>query len=185
MEAKRRLSEIGLINDDWQPVKWSDRQYQSDSSTERVHKYREKQHETLQKRSGNGNGTFKSRADTEQIQIRTDKSQERRVRAPSATRLPEAFELTPEMRAEAVSEHLDPERTFAKFCDYWRAASGAKARKHDWVATWRNWCRTEADRGQVKPTGQKRRPRSADEIEAEYRAKGIDPHTGEPLNAIG
>lgn len=68
------------------------------------------------------------------------------ARARNATRLPEDFALTPERRAVAEAEKLPADRTFAKFCDYWRAASGAKARKHDWDATWRNWCRSEADR---------------------------------------
>lgn len=65
----------------------------------------------------------------------------------TATRLPEDFSLTPERRIVAEAETLPADRTFAKFCDYWRAASGAKARKHDWDATWRNWCRSERDRG--------------------------------------
>ena len=69
----------------------------------------------------------------------------RAARSP-ATRLPVDFELTPERRALAIAEHLDPERTFAKFTNYWKAASGAKARKHDWQATWANWCITERDR---------------------------------------
>lgn len=41
-EIKRRLSEVGLIDDDMQPVAWDDLQYQSDTSTQRVRKYREK-----------------------------------------------------------------------------------------------------------------------------------------------
>lgn len=68
------------------------------------------------------------------------------ARAARATRLPEDFSLTPERRLVAEAERLPAERVFAKFCDYWRAAAGAKARKHDWEATWRNWCRGEADR---------------------------------------
>jgi uncharacterized protein YdaU (DUF1376 family) len=28
-----------------------------------------------------------------------------------------------------------------RFRDYWHAAPGAKGRKRDWFATWRNWCR--------------------------------------------
>ncbi len=63
--------------------------------------------------------------------------------ARSATRLPADFELTPERRAVAESEACDPDRTFAEFCDHWRAASGANARKMDWDATWRNWCRRQ------------------------------------------
>lgn len=74
-------------------------------------------------------------------------SARKRASTPTATRLPADFVLSPERRTVAVAERLDAERTFAKFCDYWRAASGARARKVDWEATWRNWCRTEADRG--------------------------------------
>lgn len=39
--------------------------------------------------------------------------------------------------------------TLAKFRDYWRAQPGAKGRKTDWQATWRNWCRRDAE--QPKP----------------------------------
>ena len=79
------------------------------------------------------------------------------ARARTATRLPADFNLTDERRAVAEAEKLPADRTFAKFCDYWRAASGAKARKHDWDATWRNWCRSEADRsrGNGGATGRK------------------------------
>jgi len=71
----------------------------------------------------------------------------------SAKRLPEDFELTKERRAVAEAERLPADRTFAKFVDYWRSASGARARKLDWDATWRNWCRTEADRARSTPAG--------------------------------
>lgn len=57
MEGKRRLIEAGLINSDWQPLKWGQRQMVSDSSTERVRKFREKHEgnvsETLPKRRSN------------------------------------------------------------------------------------------------------------------------------------
>jgi hypothetical protein len=33
-----------------------------------------------------------------------------------------------------------------KFCDYWHGKAGRDATKVDWVATWRNWIRTAADR---------------------------------------
>lgn len=42
-EVARRLSEVGLIDfDTLQPIKWDDRQFRSDSSTERVHAYRDR-----------------------------------------------------------------------------------------------------------------------------------------------
>jgi hypothetical protein len=65
LEAKRRLIEVGVVQDDWQPVKWSERQFESDSSTDRVRKFRGK-------RSGNVSVTPQNRADTEQTQIRSE-----------------------------------------------------------------------------------------------------------------
>jgi len=53
-EAKRRLVEANLITESWQPIAWDRRQFESDSSTSRVHQWRTaKQSETLQKRSSN------------------------------------------------------------------------------------------------------------------------------------
>lgn len=133
LEAKRRLIEVGVVTDDWQPVKWSERQFESDSSTSRVRKFRVK-------RSGNVSVTPQNRTDTEQT--RAEKGADAPARA---TRLPDDFELTTERRAVAEAERLPADRTFVDFCDYWRAASGQKARKCDWDATWRNWCRRQVD----------------------------------------
>lgn len=59
-EVGRRLREVGLVDDLLCPIAWDELQYQSDSSTSRVKRFREnkrlkgvKQGETLQKRSGN------------------------------------------------------------------------------------------------------------------------------------
>jgi len=32
-----------------------------------------------------------------------------------------------------------------KFLDYWKSKGGAKGKKADWPATWRNWCRTSIE----------------------------------------
>jgi hypothetical protein len=64
---------------------------------------------------------------------------------PRGTRIPEDFELTPERMTVALTENLDPDRTFRNFCDYWRSVPAARARKTDWDATWRVWCRKDAD----------------------------------------
>jgi len=61
-EAKRRLLEVGLIDDSWQPCAWERRQYRSDSSTERVREYR--------KRSSNV-------SETDQIQIQKQTQKEK------------------------------------------------------------------------------------------------------------
>jgi hypothetical protein len=98
----------------------------------------------------------------------------RTARPSTAIRLPPEFELTPERRAIAETEKADPEREFANFTDHWRSASGAKARKHDWDATWRIWCRRAADflpraNGKAKPAYVP--PKSIEQLEAEELAR--------------
>jgi hypothetical protein len=97
----------------------------------------------------------------------------RAARPSTATRLPDDFSLTPERRAIAEAEKADPEREFANFTDHWRSASGAKARKHDWDATWRIWCRRAAD---FKPRANGAKgtyvpPKSIEQLEAEERSR--------------
>lgn len=55
-EAKRRLYEVDLVDQAWQPMAWDKRQYESDSSAERVRRHRERKRNggvTLPKRSTN------------------------------------------------------------------------------------------------------------------------------------
>ncbi|MEE2041258.1 hypothetical protein Q8791_28940 [Nocardiopsis sp. CT-R113] len=67
--------------------------------------------------------------------------------APRGTRIPDDFEITDAMRTWASksapscgwSDH-------ESFVDYWRGVPGARGRKLDWVATWRNWMRREHQR---------------------------------------
>ena len=72
-EAKRRLIEVGLIGQDWQPTKWDARQFKSDNSTARVHKFRSKTQrnvsETLQKRPRNGIEQIQNRTDTDNKEV--------------------------------------------------------------------------------------------------------------------
>jgi hypothetical protein len=142
-KVKSALLKIGVIDKNWQPTAWERRQYESDSSAARTHKWRErKRAERHTERLGDVT------PEVGDVTV-TDKSRTEQSRAEQiggrAARIPTDFELTLERRKVAQAEHLDPERTFAKFCDHWRAASGGKARKLDWDATWRNWCRNESD----------------------------------------
>lgn len=76
--------------------------------------------------------------------LNPDSGEEGRAkRSPTAHRIPDGFELTEERKKVAEAEGVNPSREFSKFVDYFRGASGAKARKHDWDATWRNWCRSD------------------------------------------
>jgi hypothetical protein len=73
------------------------------------------------------------------------KERESASRSPRASRLPAPFVLDAAWREWAVAERpdLDPDRTAAKFADYWHAKPGKDGRKLDWLMTWRNWVRDE------------------------------------------
>jgi len=145
-EVKRRLMEVSLIDTDYQPLKWGKRQFKSDhSAAERKRNQRDRErgrdsHDDVTTDDCDSLCLEQSRAETEQKQSRVEKR---------STRLPDDFSLTDERRLVAEAERLPADRTFAKFCDYWRSAPGAKGRKLDWDATWRNWCRNDRDRGGV------------------------------------
>ena len=66
---------------------------------------------------------------------------------PTATRIPLDWRLTDDHynAASRISPDLLPNiQTIADtFKDHYLAASGASAKKADWLATWRNWCRRE------------------------------------------
>lgn len=68
----------------------------------------------------------------------------------SAVRLDPAWKPDEEDRAFALglgATEREIDRTAATYRDYWLAKSGKDAAKADWPATWRNWCRREADSG--------------------------------------
>ena len=156
------LVEAGLLDEiegGWTPHNWHGRQFSSDSSAERVKRHREKQrngdvtlHEPLQKRPDDrySNVPEQNRADTEQNRAEVEGA---RSRAPTATRLPDGWEPDPDLLAWAATAEpgVDAKREAEKFRDYWRAASGANARKRDWAAAWRTWIRRAAEIQSVRP----------------------------------
>jgi hypothetical protein len=65
------------------------------------------------------------------------------------SRLPADWQLTPEMLAFGTDEGFSDEQVYRiadKFADHWHGQPGARGRKCNWTATWRNWIRTEAER---------------------------------------
>lgn len=81
------------------------------------------------------------------------------------TRIPDDFAVTPEMVAWAREKTptVDGARETEKFINFWQAKSGKDATKLDWVATWRNWMLTAAERAPrhlrpVQGSGLKRDP---------------------------
>lgn len=76
--------------------------------------------------------------------------------APSerGARLPPDWQPSPADAEFATALGLKPPEIAARFRDYWIAQPGQKGVKRDWPATWRNWCRKEAE------TRPKRKPES-------------------------
>jgi len=139
-EVARRLEEVGLIDSETlQPLAWDKRQFKSDDSTERVRAYRERM-----KRQGNVSGT----AQETETETETETEEKREsARSPRGSRLPADFPTDAEIAlCRQERPDLDADLVAAKFRDYWCAVPGAKGRKLDWPATWRNFVRSEFSR---------------------------------------
>lgn len=63
--------------------------------------------------------------------------------SPSGSRLAPDWSLPADWKTWAEQERpeLDVLTQAASFSDYWHGVAGAKGRKADWLATWRNWIR--------------------------------------------
>lgn len=70
------------------------------------------------------------------------------VRSPRGGRLPPDWSPGQDDRAFAAGLGLDPNAVAAQFRDFWHAKAGKDGSKLDWSATWRNWCRRDAERPQ-------------------------------------
>lgn len=131
-EISRRLAEVGLIDENsLQPIKWDERQFESDSSKERVRRYRERQKNQLvkdMKRDGNVTVTVQETdtdTDTEGNRGKTAK----RFVPPT----PDEVRTYCKERNNSV----DPSR----FVDFY-AAKGwmvGKNKMRDWKAAVRTW----------------------------------------------
>ena len=70
-----------------------------------------------------------------------------------ATRIPDGWQPTPELLAwaHATVPGVNAAWETEQFRDYWSAASGQRATKADWAATWRQWMRNAAKYAQTPP----------------------------------
>lgn len=149
------LKRLGLIDESEQgltPHNWSERQYQSDSSAERMRKHRALKRNsdvtdvTARDVTGDEKVTVQNRyrADTD-----TDKIISAPARSKKGTRLPADWQPNPDLIATATKLGLSAaqfDREVEKFCDYWASKPGSQGVKLDWDATARNWIRTAAER---------------------------------------
>lgn len=64
------------------------------------------------------------------------------------TTLPDGWKPSPDLADwfKTNCPDIDHPQELEKFRDYWASVAGAKGRKLDWTATWRNWMRTAQDR---------------------------------------
>ena len=71
-----------------------------------------------------------------------------RSRAARATRIDPDFTITDEMRSWAEGKgwgRMDLDGITEGFVDYWLGKAGKDATKVDWLATWRNWIKRDAE----------------------------------------
>lgn len=124
------------------PHDWQHYQYQSDSSTERVRRYREGKGNV----SRNVSVTPQNRAETDTEQNRTeDRAADAapRARVKRACSFPDDFTLNDERRAVAL-RHGIPEARVAGVFEHFRDDRVMKGKTFkDWDAAWRTWCRND------------------------------------------
>lgn len=128
---------------------WNERQYKSDVSNERVKRYRERQ------RNAACNVTeTPSETETDTETERVGGADAPPTKPKRAMRLPDDWTVSEAGRAYANGLGLNPDKVAEAFTDYWRAQGGSNARKLDWDAAYRTWCRRQADQ-QPKSTPQR------------------------------
>lgn len=132
------------------PHNWHKWQYKSDTSTERVKRFRAV--------TGNVSET-PPETDTEADTEREEKEKLKllpKETAKRGSRIPEDF--LPDASCQALAESLlmdirESQTAFEKFMDHWRGVPGQRGCKLDWQATFRNWLRSEAKYSKGKFNG--------------------------------
>jgi uncharacterized protein YdaU (DUF1376 family) len=90
----------------------------------------------------------------------------------------------PDAQCVALAEdlRLDAAAVAATFRDYWHGRAGKDGRKADWAATWRNWCRREAERRRGTPGGGAGVPTRAQQQNARMQALRGDGDAAAPFD---
>jgi hypothetical protein len=116
----------------------------------------------------------KGREGIKEGKVKDQEGMQGETSAARSTRIPSDFGMTPVRQKYAEEQGLNASAVLEAFKDYWTAASGAKARKNDWEATWRTWCRNQFSNG-VKSKPYKP-PRTTAEILAEEEREQQSAH---------
>lgn len=173
-------------------AKWGERQYDSDGAKERQRRYRERlksKSDVLQRDSDHNvtqenvtrDVTLPSRdgavtaqeteTDTEIKEEPTGSSKKR------GSRLPDDFVPERDAATEAGLSQAEADREALKFRDYWISQPGQRGVKVDWPATWRNWCRTAAERRPHQRSTSPPKPKTVgDMFREDARQMGVLPN---------
>jgi hypothetical protein len=176
--VKRRLRDVGLIDENWQPLAWAKRQFTSDANgAERMRKHRSKK--VVKRHSDNGVTSRVTKSDA--ADIREEKSQNQnpeseksqssssyvggvgsaegsaRKRAPArpSRRMPATYEPSTELLAWATTEA--PLVNFRNALDTIRDHEFRTAHS-DWDAVVRNWLRRDQRAAEDRPARGTRAP---------------------------
>lgn len=150
---------------------WDKRQYKSDTSTDRVKRFR--------KRFSNVTETVNETPPDTETETDTEKIQRRKKVIALASRLPDDWQPSDADIDFAISHHVDYRREADIFRDYWIAQAGSKGSKTNWQSTWRNWVRRASERSAVQPAGKETAIEMGKRL---IRESGYEQSTGNTIN---
>ena len=150
-EVRRRLAEVSLIADDWQPLAWDRRQYTYDDSKERVRRYRERQRDNAKDHvtACNGYVTVTVTGSETDTDTDTDKNTPSECRDTKRFKKPSLDDIR--AYVEEKNLRIDP----VYFHDYYESNGWRVGRNpmKDWRATVRKWSRSDAAKATGKHAG--------------------------------
>lgn len=115
--------------------------------------------------------TYKAETETEK-HLSAAEAPAKKTSAAKGERLSVDWSLPDDWKSDAIAAGVPVgavDLEGSKFRDYWVAKTGKDATKHDWQATWRNWCRNAVART-YRPTQGK--PSKHDLSQMDY-SKGV------------
>ena len=113
-------------------------------------------------------------------------SRKRSTRTARGSRLPDDWQPSPAL-IEWTSTNTPAAANageLARFRDYWAATPGAKGRKADWEATWRNWARKTQEDHDTRTGRQGYRNQASLLADAQAKADAATARQGSALALI-
>lgn len=144
LEARAMLADGRIV--EWEK-RQTKRERSDDNSTGRVAAFRARKAAEAGVTSDETPCNASNASETPREEERREEKKEPKSKAETAraTRLPADWHPTDADTEFCKTERPDlrPSSVAASFFDYWTSVAGAKGRKTDWSATWRNWVRNE------------------------------------------